>query len=312
MGTLAVFVYPTNLFARLADHTYVACGTGTMGWGCWGGKKGGTELRRAMGSTARAAAIAGANERAGITCYLINGVCHQAANRILLPAGITVEGARGYPVSLAIFGPFGRPGGFLGQCRAPLHEHTDVSGDLPECAQPVAAPMAMKSLSPKAAATARTALQAERKYLRQVKGLYARAERAVEVRSAKAMAQTGGAVPVQLGLSGAEREGFETRLFMAQASHRLGPSVDRTLGRQLEQLRRSAGRSIMKLEDWFTNREMKPREFAKAFDEETVVFQETVANTLKADQYKALLGSKPGDWVTLADPAIVKKAFKGL
>jgi hypothetical protein len=82
MGTLVVKHYPTALFANAADHTYVECGTGGKAWSCWGGQTGGAVLRQATGSTKRADAIAEPNERAGITCYLINGVCHQAANRI--------------------------------------------------------------------------------------------------------------------------------------------------------------------------------------------------------------------------------------
>lgn len=95
MGTLMVMTYPTNLLAKAADHTYVQCGTGNKAWGCWGGN----ELRRGTGSTNRADKIAQPDEKAGIKCYLINGVCHQAANRILISAGITVRGARGYNVS---------------------------------------------------------------------------------------------------------------------------------------------------------------------------------------------------------------------
>jgi hypothetical protein len=99
MGALVVMRYSTKMYAGLADHTYVMCGTGRKAWSCWGGKTGGTELRRGPGSTKRANAIAQQDERAGIMCYLINGVCHQAANRILYPAGILVTGARGYGVS---------------------------------------------------------------------------------------------------------------------------------------------------------------------------------------------------------------------
>src|SRR5947199_331551 len=82
---LVVMHYPTDLFADAADHTYVKCEGGGRAWACWGGKTGGKELRRATGSTQRADAIAERDEKASITCYLINGVCHQAANRILLP-----------------------------------------------------------------------------------------------------------------------------------------------------------------------------------------------------------------------------------
>ncbi|MGH8025200.1 MAG: hypothetical protein ACREO0_00590, partial [Pseudoxanthomonas sp.] len=116
MGQLIAYRYPTNLFAGLADHTYVACGTGGKAWKCWGGNSGGTFLRGAPGSTKRADLIAEPDERAGITCYLVNGVCHQAANRILLPAEITVAGARGYSLSVSLFGPYGRSRGLLGLC----------------------------------------------------------------------------------------------------------------------------------------------------------------------------------------------------
>ena len=70
MGTLVTMHYPTSSFADLADHTYVKCGTGGKAWSCWGGKTGGTELRRSVGSTNQANAIAEPNERAGISCYL--------------------------------------------------------------------------------------------------------------------------------------------------------------------------------------------------------------------------------------------------
>src|SRR5438270_1164190 len=136
MGTLVAMHYPTKLAFGAADHTYVMCGTGGTAWGCWGGKTGGTVLRSGSGSTSQADAIAEPNERAGITCYLINGVCHQAANRILFPAGIFVTGARGYGVSSALFGPYGRPRGPLGTCSAPFNQHTGVTGDLPACATP--------------------------------------------------------------------------------------------------------------------------------------------------------------------------------
>src|SRR5215831_11686284 len=64
MGDLVAKRYPTRLFANLADHTYVECGTGGKAWACWGGKTGGTELRRATGSTVRADEIAEPGEHA--------------------------------------------------------------------------------------------------------------------------------------------------------------------------------------------------------------------------------------------------------
>ena len=67
----------------------------------------------------------------------------------------------------------------------------------------------------------------------------------------------------------------------------------------------------MKIEEWFSQREMKTKDFVKEFNAETVLFQEAVAGVLKAKQYKALLGLEPGETVILADPRIVRRAFAG-
>ncbi|WP_151962870.1 hypothetical protein [Acinetobacter oleivorans] len=124
MGKLIAKNYPTKLFLKAADHTYVECGTGAKSWSCWGGNSGGQFLNSGFGSTQRANEIAEPDERAGITRYLIDGVCHQAANRILLPAKILVSQARGYRLSSAIFGTYGK---------SPFNQFQDISGDLSEC-----------------------------------------------------------------------------------------------------------------------------------------------------------------------------------
>jgi hypothetical protein len=144
MGTLVAKKYPTKLFANAADHTYVECSNGARGWSCWGSKTGGTAFNSGAGSTNRADSIAEPNERAGITCYLINGVCHQAANRILLPAGILVSAARGYSVSSAIFGPYGRAG--LWPCSALFNQYAGITGDLPGCMASAGTPFAATRL----------------------------------------------------------------------------------------------------------------------------------------------------------------------
>jgi len=293
MGTLVVMRYPSKLFADLADHAYVECGTGGRAWSCWGRKSGGTALRQSAGSTKRADAIARPNERAGIKCYLINGVCHQAANRILLPAGITVRGARGYDVSEALFGTYGRPRGAFGTCRAPFDQHAGVTGDLPACAEGMAKPKGPKPArgAPTLSAEAR---RAERKYLSGVLAIYGRAE--PRLRSAR-------------GLSGPDLEGFLVELFMYKVRYSLGPGLDRSLARKLRDIRVSTERSRMKIEEWFAGKEMTARVFVTAFNTETILFQEAVAGALKADQYRALFGLKRGDTVILADPRIVRRVY---
>lgn len=295
MGAIAVMRYPTKLFAELADHTYVQCGTGGKAWNCWGGKTGGTELRRGMGSTKQADAIAERNERAGINCYLINGVCHQAANRILFPAGITVRGARGYDVSESLFGTYGRPRGAFGTCRSPFNQHAGITGDLAVCAE---APVTKgaKAVRKKALARSLAEHKREQKYIKGVLAIYGKAEPLVRA-SPK-------------GLVGHDLEGFHLKLFMHKAQYNLGSKLDKSLSRKLQDIRLSAERSRMKIEEWFTNGEMKASEFVKAFNRETVLFQEAAAGALKPDRYKALFGLAPGDTVILADPRIVKQAFR--
>ncbi|HSM89095.1 MAG TPA: hypothetical protein VLT56_03650 [Desulfobacterales bacterium] len=291
MGTLVAMRYSTSLFANLADHTYVKCGTGGKAWGCWGGKTGGTELRRGTGSTQRADAVAEADERARIKCYLINGVCHQAANRIVFHAGITVRGARGYDVSEALFGTYGRPRGPFGTCLSPFNQHADVTGDLPECVETRAM---RQQVARKARALSPEASKRERKYIKGVLAIYGEGVRPLS--SAR-------------GLRGPDLAGFHLKLFMYKAQYSLGSKLDKTLSAKLKDIRMSAEWSRMKIEDLFTNDEMKTGEFVAALNKETILFQEAAANTLKPAQYKQLFGLKPGDTVILADPRIVKEVY---
>jgi hypothetical protein len=295
MGTLVAMRYPTKLFADLADHTYVMCGTGGAAWSCWGGKTGGTELRRGAGSTRQANAIAEPNERARISCYLINGVCHQAANRILFPAGITVRGARGYEVSEALFGTYGRPRGPFGTCPSPFDQHNGVTGDLTQCVG--AAPLkATKRGRKRAARRAVRTSREEQKYLRGVLAIYRQAQPLMRASARRS--------------AGPDLEGFQLKLFMHKVAYDLRGKVDRGLSRKLQTVRLSAERSRLKLEDWFSHKEMKATEFVKAFNNETILFQEAAAGVLKPAQYKALFGLEPGDSVILADPRIVKRVFR--
>jgi hypothetical protein len=294
MGTLVVMRYASKLFLNLADHTYVKCGTGAKAWGCWGGRTGGTALRRGRASTRRADAIASPNERAGIKCYLINGVCHQAANRILLPAGITVMGARGYEVSESLYGPYGRPHGVLGTCASPFDQHAGISGDLQQCVE-AASKKALRARREISAASAGER-ERERKYINGVLALYGKARPML-----RSMAARTDSIP------GVEE--FHVELFMYKARYNLGAKLDKSLSGKLQDIRRSTERSRMKIEEWFTHGDMKAGEFAKAFNKETIVFQHAMAGALKKDHYKALLGLAPGDTVVLADPRIVKRVF---
>lgn len=287
MGTLIAMAYPTSLFAKAADHTYVKCGTGKKAWGCWGGKTGGKELRRGTGSTKRADKIAGSDEKAGIKCYLINGVCHQAANRILLPAGILVRGARGYYVSEALFGPYGRVG--FWPCRSPFNQFPKVTGDLPECVPPSAATTAKPTL-------ARVLSDADKldwNYINGALKIYAGAQKMLSADSVPA----------------GEAQDFNISLFMYMAEYHLGPALDRKLTGRLKQVRRRTEKARLKPETAYEKEKMAPGEFVDAINKTTTDFQDDMANALSPAHYESLFELKPDERVILADPDIVSKVF---
>lgn len=287
MGTLIAMAYPTALYAGAADHTYVMCGTGKKAWSCWGGKSGGTPIRQGSGSTGRADKIAQPDEKAGIKCYLINGVCHQAANRILLCAEITVRGARGYSVSEALFGTYGRVG--VWPCRSPFNQYPGITGDLPECE-----PAAIKgTLQAPEAQPLSMADKLDSQYIKGVLKLYGEAQTMFK---AKAAAPD-------------EAEDFHIRLFMYMAEFNLASRLDRKLSNRIRRLRVKTERSRLKLESAFARDEMPTDAFVKAFNKATIDFQDEMANAMKPEQYESLFDLKPGEKVILADPDIVKNAF---
>jgi hypothetical protein len=306
MGTLVVWYYPTALFANQADHTYVACGTGGKAWSCWGGKTGGTALRQGTGSTLRADAIAEPDERANVKCYLVNGVCHQAANRILLPAQITVRGVRGYWVSEALYGTYGRPRGFLGFCEAPFHQHPEVAGDLPACVPPPGEPEAAvpADVSGREAAErfgAAAAPEAEEEpgmeqYLARVRSLYAEVEPMV----------------ASAALTEDAAQGFQMSLFELMTDYRLGEGYRATAeGRELMGTRANLEAERLELERAFFLREMTTGDFVRAYNRLMIDFQARTAEVLPADRFTALLAVAPEEPMVLGDPEVARLAYPG-
>ena len=292
MGTLIAYAYPTNLFARLADHTYVACGTGARRWSCWGGDTGGDEIARGTGSTQRADAIAGRKDRAGITCYLVNGVCHQAANRILVPAGVIVSAARGYGLSEALFGTYGRPSAAFGLCKAPFERHEGVTGDLAECLGPDADGAG-------ASATKSAGASGEQAYLAAVQALY--------------LAEGSGYKSIPEGPQ--SLHDFQMQLFELFVEHRLGGlhQKDASPPSQGERDDLRSARSRFEFErlelEGSAPPTQDPATFAGRFNELTQRFQQHTGEILSDAQYTALLDARKGEPVELADPRIMEEAY---
>ena len=278
MGTLVAMKYPTALFLKAADHTYVQCGTGAVAWSCWGGKTGGTAFNSGTGSTNRANSIAQKNERAGITCYLVNGVCHQAANRILLPANILVIGARGYSISSAIFGVYGKPGVSWLPCYAPFNTYPDVTGDISAC-------ISLARLAPPKL----TLSASDSSYIRSVKQTYNRfeAEKATRLQSMQ----------------------FQVGLFDQEVRYKLGDKLGATAVQGLRLAKETTELLHLNIVESFANKEMKPAEFIKAFNKMTLDFQDDLASAITDKQYRAMFDLKRDERVVLADPAIVESLY---
>jgi hypothetical protein len=79
-------------FQQTVFHTYVKSSCGTS-WGCHGGHSGGGSICKGTGSSFEADCIEGKDEAA--VSYLVTGVCHQIANRILAAAGVILPEING-------------------------------------------------------------------------------------------------------------------------------------------------------------------------------------------------------------------------
>lgn len=290
MGTLIAMTYPTKLFAGVADHTYVRCGSGGRAWGCWGGKTGGGPLRAQGGSTIRSDAIAQPDERAGITCYLVNGVCHQAANRILYPAAITVRGARGYDVSELLFGTYGRPRSLLGRCLAPFNRFDTVTGDLPEC-------------------LGRPAIAGIETFAHPTPGPF----QARESRYVSRVIEAYDKVPIRSFATDAEDFGhlldFSLHLLNLKVDFNLADAAGTDERRHLMDLRRQVEMARAPLEASFGNKELEAGDFAERVEEVFTGFQILAADLLPPSHFKALFGLDPGDVIRLGDPGILAQAY---
>lgn len=105
MGTFTGYAIPAQM-ANAVDHTYVELNPG-VAYGCHGRSSGGHPICSGQGNVEQGACLSSPTGTAGIA-YGMEGVCHQAANRILWPARLTVSSARGARGSLFAWGLYGR------------------------------------------------------------------------------------------------------------------------------------------------------------------------------------------------------------
>ena len=68
---------------------------------------------------------------------------------------------------------------------------------------------------------------------------------------------------------------------------------------------------MMLLQQWFTNGQIPLVDYLDAFDHETFLFQQALANVLNEADYRALLGMPRGEFVLLADRTVAPQALEG-
>lgn len=270
MGQLIAKRYRTSMMAYLADHTYVECGAGKA-WGCFGGSQNGEAINAGEGSTARADAIAEPNGEAGVGRYLIDGVCHQAANRILLPANRLVTEARGYWLSVAIFGTYGRSN---------FNMHPGVTGDLDSCT-------GMGTFNVK-----------ESKYSPDVFGSIRL------IRSNKASISKFNFKTSSLALAN-----FNVNRFMKDVSLTLPRKSPKSSLSGLQLAKSTSEMFLEFMGKELRNDKIKAGEYVREFDRMTDKFQDDAANALASIDYERLFRVRPEVRIRLSDPKAVDQTF---
>ncbi|GAA0126311.1 hypothetical protein UT300019_22140 [Clostridium sp. CTA-19] len=102
-----LFAYALTMGGTGLEHTYVSSSDGKV-WRCFGRNSGGRMIANHIGSSKQADIMSKPSEtnETGIR-YGIDGVCHQAANRILYFTSEVVDKAGGYSASRAMYGIYG-------------------------------------------------------------------------------------------------------------------------------------------------------------------------------------------------------------
>jgi hypothetical protein len=277
---LRAYAIPTEINRDL-DHTYVCASDGQI-FPCWGNSQNGRIIAAGSGSATRATCFARNESKAGIV-YGINGVCHQTSNRILYPASVIVNRARGYALSVALYGTYGVIEAISaiewavrkGQCKSEQStcalEGTTMSNSddtIRDGRTPSADP----------------ALEA---YLQQVENLYLRHAHATLLAR-----HIGDPAP-----SGTDVLKQELHL-LAQYNLNgpLSTSEDISEAQSVMVARKTA------LEQQYADGQLSSDEYAKQLNNVANDFLATCARLLSAQDYEAMFGAPPGERIDLVNP----------
>jgi hypothetical protein len=261
---------------RFLDHTYVTC-SGGHAWPCWGSCQDGEIVTSGTASSAQAHEISQPNSQAGIR-FLVTGVCHQTANRILWPAGVTVNNIRNYGLTVFVYGHYGRDAVEWIQRQ---NDCADVSGEISTC-DGTASPGERTSSSPWDA------------FLSVIQGLY---ETFAQRREGTSFDELG------------PDPEFMGALWAAQVRYVLGADypenrIQRMQGIQDRHLAREADTRPFALLDEYEGEEVALRVNAGINDT-----MRQLAEELEPWEYGALFHAAPGREIGLAVPEMAARAY---
>jgi hypothetical protein len=272
----------------LADHTYVTC-VGGYAWGCWGRNSGGRIISTGTGSSAQANCLSWPSSTAGLI-YGVTGVCHQTANRILWPAGITVSRAKGYWASFLAYGTYGTdvPAWLIkiGVC-------STSTGEIPQCAAKARATPSTSKLNAGEAPPD----PKDRALVRDIKALYLRG---VSPQEHKRRSMMKG--PADLKIIGSE-----TKLVL---QHRLGKTVRAANIKDIQTIQMELFSKKEAIAKHLHEGNISGEELAQKINGAVNKSLKDCLKSLGKENYAKLLELEPGEMVNVVDPKIAAKAYK--
>lgn len=280
MAILRGHAVPT--LGGLADHTYVTC-QGGYAWPCWGRSAGGRIICSGSGSSSKANCISAPWSTAGLI-YGITGVCHQTANRILWPAGVTVRSAKGYWASWLAYGTYGTDtAAWLGR----LAVCSLSTGEIAQCA--------VTKITPKKAML--PAIDREdRALVREIKALY---QKRVTPAEHKRRLMAKGPDVKMLGM--------EVKLAMKQ---RLGGKSKANLIKEVQEIQQELFAKRAKIEASLHDGSLRGEAFAKKMNDAINKSLRDCQKSLGNEDYSMLMDLKARERIMIVDPKIAAKVHK--
>jgi len=260
-----------------ADHTYVTC-AGSKAWPCWGRSSGGTQICSGTGSSVVADCISKPWSTAKLV-YGVTGVCHQTANRILWPAGVTVRKARGYWASWLLYGTYGKG---LAIWLGTLAVCGTKSGDIPECS---AGGKSKSMLSDEGGGPD--------EYAKRVKDYY---EGLSSEKTVKSLADADSAPRFLDILDG------ETQIMLEE---RAGSGDIEKASSAIHAVRASALDTLLTLDKSFDVKSASREDTARETNNLVNRMLQSLAESLGGDMYSRIMELEPGETINIVDPEMM-------